>query len=174
MESEPAVDPLQEETSQEMEAVEEPEIEPIEVNEVATSPPDTTAPEPPLEGDVEESQLEDDPIEPDAEETDSRPLLTREVIDAFAQLGQKREDADELLFQHLSNLASAYNLRGTEEDIDDYMTVQIYKLHKSEAGHTTRTKFPVPIDMKVGRPSGDHHLPLSKALPSMRLGLLNT
>lgn len=51
------------------------------------------------------------------------------------------------------------------------MTVQIYKLDKSEADHATQYDVPVRVDMKIGRPLSVHRV-RGTALPSMRLRLL--
>jgi hypothetical protein len=110
-------------------------------------------------------------VEPVVKQTDQRPLLTREVIDAYVQLGQKRDDADKLLFEQLSNMGSAYNLRATAADIYESIINQIDIHNQSEIDHATKFDSPVPIDMKIGRPTAGHRV-RGVSLPSMRLGLL--
>lgn len=152
-------------------AIDELEIELREPDVVAVSDSEEMEVDTAPDIDASEPTIDDDQVEPVVEQTDQQPLLTKELIDAFVQLEQKRNDADKLLFKHIANMASAYDLRKPPADIYEYIVAQIDVLNEYETGHETKINFPVPIDMKIGRPTAGHRV-RGTSLPSMRLVLL--
>lgn len=147
---------------------EAPPSEAFMTTESATEPEEAEAP--PVST-AEASPQAEDSAEAPTESGNTRPLLTREVISTFAYLEMKKENADELLFRHLSNMAAAYNLRGTDQETYQYITDFIDGLQGSKLDNPKQIDAPVTIDMKIGRPMTGHRL-YGTALPSMRLGLL--